>query len=93
MKLKLALQAVLELQTETEQTPVKKGITREELERARAEKDFDKKPITIKGSHRASKKYINEANQTLRSTGAYLKEVEKMKTAKQDIEKGPTYRK
>lgn len=93
MKLKLALQAVLELQTETEQTPVKKGITREELERARAEKDFDKKPITIKGSHHASKKYINEANQTLRSTGAYLKEVEKMKTAKQDIEKGPTYRK
>lgn len=77
IRLKATLQAVLELrkQSDSNTKTTTSKLTYEEIMRMMAEIDFDEEPVTIVGAHPTSNKYIDEANQTLGASTAYLKKI------------------
>lgn len=77
IKLLTTLQAVLELrkQSDSNTKTTTSKPTYEEIMKMMEEMDFDEEPVTIVGAHPASNKYIDEANQALGASTAYLKKI------------------
>ena len=55
---------------------IEKKLSFEEIMAMMKEKDFDEEGVIIEGAHPAGEEYLDEANQALRESVAYLKKIE-----------------
>lgn len=55
-----------------------KQLSYEEIIAMMEAKDFDEEDVIIEGSHPDGEEYLSEANQALRASIKYLKEIEKI---------------
>ena len=61
-----------------------KQLSYEDIIARMKEKDFDEEDVIIKGSHPDGEEYLSEANQALRVSVKYIKEIEKISSALAD---------
>lgn len=62
-----------------------KRISYEEIMAKMKEKDFDEEDVIIKGSYPDGEEYLSEANQAMRLSIRFIKEIEKISSALADV--------